>query len=458
MAIKLHDSLTRETRELRPAQPDGVFRFYNCGPTVYAAAHIGNFRTFVVNDLLRRLLELEFGADKVKHVRNLTDVDDKTIRRSREEGRPLGEVTKQWTDKFHADCAALNCLPPHEEPRAADPRFIREQVSMIEVLMEKGNAYRAADGSVYFKVSSYPDYGALSRVKERELQVGATLKAAAADADEKEDVSDFALWKAHKPEDGDVQWPGPQGAGTGRPGWHIECSAMSKALLGSTIDLHTGGVDLLFPHHENEIAQSQCCNGTTFAHHWYHSEHLLVDGKKMSKSLGNLYTLDDLKAKGFSPAALRYSLLAGHPRKQLNFTLDSLHAAESALKTLRSFRAQLTTAGTEDPFAPIFTALNDDLNTAGAFGALFTIVNKGAANISAAAFDRVLFALGLDLTEPVVAKAEIPADVAALAEKRWAAKQSKDFVAADALRKNLTAAGWTMLDRKDGYSLEPVKK
>jgi cysteinyl-tRNA synthetase len=458
MAIKLHDSLTRETRELRPAQPDGVFRFYNCGPTVYAAAHIGNFRTFVVNDLLRRLLELEFGADKVKHVRNLTDVDDKTIRRSREEGRPLGEVTKQWTDKFHADCAALNCLPPHEEPRAADPRFIREQVSMIEVLMEKGNAYRAADGSVYFKVSSYPDYGALSRVKERELQVGATLKAAAADADEKEDVSDFALWKAHKPEDGDVQWPGPQGAGAGRPGWHIECSAMSKALLGPTIDLHTGGVDLLFPHHENEIAQSQCCNGTTFAHHWYHSEHLLVDGKKMSKSLGNLYTLDDLKAKGFSPAALRYSLLAGHPRKQLNFTLDSLHAAESALKTLRSFRAQLTTAGTEDPFAPIFTALNDDLNTAGAFGALFTIVNKGAANISATAFDRVLFALGLDLTEPVVAKAEIPADVAALAEKRWAAKQSKDFAAADALRKDLTAAGWTMLDRKDGYSIEPVKK
>lgn len=464
MAIKLHDSLTRETRELRPAQPDGVFRFYNCGPTVYAAAHLGNFRTFVVNDLLRRLLELEFPG-KVKHVRNLTDVDDKTIRRSREEGRPLVEVTKQWTDKFHADCQTLNCLPPHEEPRAADPRFIREQVSMIEVLMEKGNAYRAADGSVYFKVSSYPDYGALSRVKERELQVGATLKAAAADADEKEDTSDFALWKAHKPEDGDVQWPGPRGASSGRPGWHIECSAMSKALLGPTIDLHTGGVDLLFPHHENEIAQSQCCNGQQFSHHWYHSEHLLVDGKKMSKSLGNLYTLDDLKAKGFSPMALRYALLAGHPRKQLNFTLDSLHAAESALKTLRAFRAALSErssggndAGAENVFAPVFTALNDDLNTAGAFGALFTIVNKGAANISAAAFDRVLFALGLDLTETVAPKADIPAAVAALAEKRWAAKQAKDFAAADALRKDLTAAGWSMLDRKDGYSLEPVKK
>ena len=462
MAIKLHDSLTRETRELRPAHTDGIFRFYNCGPTVYAAAHIGNFRTFVVNDLLRRLLELEFGTAKIKHVRNLTDVDDKTIRRSREEGRPLADVTRQWTEKFHADCAALNCLVPHEEPRAADPKYIREQVSMIEVLMEKGNAYRAADGSVYFKVSSFPGYGALSRVKERELQVGSALKSHAADADEKEDTSDFALWKAHKPEDGDVQWPGPiatdQTRPAGRPGWHIECSAMSKAILGDTIDLHTGGVDLLFPHHENEIAQSQCCNGTTFAHHWYHSEHLLVDGKKMSKSLGNLYTLDDLKAKGFSPAALRYALLSGHPRKQLNFTLDSLHAAESALKHLRAFRAHFTPTGTEDPFAPIFTALNDDLNTAGAFGALFTIVNKGAGNISAAAFDRVLFALGLDLTEPVAPKADIPADIASLAEKRWAAKQSKDFASADTLRKDLTAAGWTMLDRKDGYSLEPAKK
>ena len=186
---------------------------------------------------------------------------------------------------------------------------------MIAVLMKKGNAYRAADGSVYFKVNSFEAYGALSRVKERELQTGSALKATAADADEKEDVSDFALWKAHKPEDGANAWDSPWGRG--RPGWHIECSAMSKKHLGETIDLHTGGVDLLFPHHENEIAQSQCCNGTPFAHHWYHSEHLLVDGKKMSKSLGNLYTLDELVAKGFSPMALRYALLMGHPRKVL---------------------------------------------------------------------------------------------------------------------------------------------
>ncbi len=456
MAIRLFDSLSRELRTLTPSHADGVYRFYNCGPTVYAPAHIGNFRTFVVNDVLRRLLELEFGAAKVKHVRNLTDVDDKTIRRSREENRPLAEVTKQWTDKFHADCDALNCLRPHVEPTATG--HIKEQVDMIDVLTKKGNAYRAADGSVYFKVSSFDSYGRLSRVKERELQLGSALsgKSHAADADEKEDVSDFALWKAYKPEDGDNAWDSPWGRG--RPGWHIECSAMSKKHLGETIDLHTGGVDLLFPHHENEIAQSECCNGTLFAKHWYHSEHLLVDGKKMSKSLGNLYTLDDLAAKGFSPMALRYALLMGHPRKQLNFTLDSLHAAEKALATLRNFRSTLAAGGGDaGTFAAVFAALDDDLNTPGALGALFTVVNRGSAGVDAATFDRVMFAFGLNLTATKT-KTSAPAEILALADKRWAAKQAKDFAAADALRKELAAAGWSMLDRKDGYSLEPIKK
>ena len=458
MPIRLYDSLTRTQRELKPAQPDGIFRFYNCGPTVYAPAHIGNFRTFVVNDVIRRLLELEFGADKVKHVRNLTDVDDKTIKRARDEGRPLADVTKQWTEKFHADCAALNCLPPHIEPTATG--HIKEQVDMIDVLMQKGNAYRAADGSVYFKVSSFENYGALSRVKERELQVGSALagKSQAADADEKEDVSDFALWKAYKPDDGANAWESPWGRG--RPGWHIECSAMSKKHLGDTIDLHTGGVDLLFPHHENELAQSQCCNGTTFAHHWYHSEHLLVDGKKMSKSLGNLYTLDELVAKGFSPMALRYALLMGHPRKQLSFTLDSMHAAESALKTLREFRASLpaTTTGAHDAFGHVITVLHDDLNTPGALGAIFTLVNRKGGETDLASFDRVMFALGLNLNVAAAPKAEVPVAITALAEKRWAAKQAKDWAGADALRKELTAAGWNMKDGKDGYSLEPLKK
>ena len=279
MAIKLFDSLTREMRELSAAQPDGVFRFYTCGPTVYAPAHIGNFRTFVINDVIRRLLELE-RPGRVKHVRNLTDVDDRTIGQARQENRPLADITRKWTELFHADCVSLNCLPPHVEPAATG--HIPEQVDMIDVLMRKGNAYRAANGSVYFRIGSFPGYGALSRIRDRELRVTNSVF----DADNKDDVGDFALWKAYKPEeDGDVKWPGPGGAAEGRPGWHIECSAMIKKHLGETIDLHTGGVDLLFPHHENEIAQSQCCNGATFALHWYHSEHLLVDGTTMSLSL-----------------------------------------------------------------------------------------------------------------------------------------------------------------------------
>lgn len=466
MPIRLYDSLSRSSRELKPAHPDGVYRFYNCGPTVYAPAHIGNFRTFVVNDVLRRLLELEFGPDKVKHVRNLTDVDDKTIKRARDEGRPLAEVTKQWTDKFHADCDALNCLRPHVEPTATG--HIREQVDMIDVLMQKGNAYRAADGSVYFKVSSFDGYGSLSRVKERELQVGSALKATAADADEKEDVSDFALWKAHKPDDGANSWESPWGPG--RPGWHIECSAMSKKHLGDTIDLHTGGVDLLFPHHENEIAQSQCCNGTTFAHHWYHSEHLLVDGKKMSKSLGNLYTLDELVAKGFSPMALRYALLMGHPRKQLSFTLDSMHAAESAIETLLKILEILQTKFGHIPnaqpntrFAVVIDALKDDLNFPSALGALFSALKEFDAKDSSteadlAAFRETMTVFGFPTSVAVKVTEKTPPEVVALAEKRWAAKQAKDFAAADTLRKEIAAAGWNMKDAKEGYSLEPLKK
>jgi cysteinyl-tRNA synthetase len=456
MPIQLYDSLERKLKPLAPSHPDGVYRFYNCGPTVYAAAHIGNFRTFVVNDVIRRLLELEHPG-KVKHVRNLTDVDDKTIKRARDESRPLAEVTKQWTDKFHADCDALNCLRPHVEPTATG--HIKEQVDMIDVLMKKGNAYRAADGSVYFKVSSFDGYGRLSRVKERELQAGSALshKSQAADADEKEDATDFALWKAHKTDDGANSWDSPWGPG--RPGWHIECSAMSKKHLGDTIDLHTGGEDLLFPHHENEIAQSECCNGSLFAHHWYHSKHLLVDGAKMSKSLGNLYTLDDLKEKGFSPMALRYALLAGHPRKQLNFTLDGLHAAESALKTLREFRASLPATGAaHNAFGPALAELQNDLNTPGALGAIFTVINRKSGEVDHESFDRIMLALGLNLKAAETPQAEIPPAITALADKRWAAKQAKDWAGADALRKELTAAGWSMLDGKDGYKLEPVKR
>lgn len=474
MPIRLYDSLTRSLRELRrpdPADPKDVFKFYNCGPTVYAPAHIGNFRTFVVNDVLRRLLELEFGAGKVKHVRNLTDVDDRTIGQAKKEQRPLGDITKHWTKLFHEDCAALNLLPPHAEPTATG--YIKEQVNMIEVLMEKGHAYRAADGSVYFKLDSFPGYGRLSRIRERELKV----TNAVADADHKDSVSDFALWKAYKPdEDGLVSWAGPRGAAVGRPGWHIECSAMSKAILGDTIDLHTGGVDLLFPHHENEIAQSECCNGTPFARHWYHSEHLLVNGTTMSKSKGNYYTVRDLLAKGHSPLAIRYALLAGHPRKQLNFTLESLHAAESALKKLQVLctvfhdpKYRVAGNGTPSRLVEVLEHLRDDLNTPAALGALFKLgheimtgISGGPTDADVATLDQILGVLGLEATKlnqlAAAPKAEAPDAIKALAEKRWTAKVAKDFAAADALRQELAAAGWSMLDRKDGYSLEPLKK
>lgn len=471
MAIRLYDSLTRSPRELQPGEKDGVFRFYNCGPTVYAPAHIGNFRTFTVNDVLRRLLELEFGPAKVKHVRNLTDVDDRTIGQAKKEQRPLGDITKHWTRLFHEDCAALNLLPPHAEPTATG--YIKEQVNMIEVLMDKGHAYRAADGSVYFKIDSFPGYGGLSRIRERELKVTNTV----ADADHKDSVSDFALWKAYKPdEDGLVSWAGPRDAAAGRPGWHIECSAMSKSILGDTIDLHTGGVDLLFPHHENEIAQSECCNGTPFARHWYHSEHLLVNGTTMSKSKGNYYTVRDLLAKGHSPLAIRYALLAGHPRKQLNFTLESLHAAESALKKLQVIvtvfhdpKYRVAGNGAPSRLVEVLEHLRDDLNTPAALGSLFKLgheiscgIGGGPTDADVATLDQILGVLGFEATKlnllAAAPKAEAPAEIVALAEKRWAAKTAKDFAAADALRKELTAAGWSMLDRKDGYSLEPLKK
>jgi cysteinyl-tRNA synthetase len=468
MAIQLYDSLDRRVKPLEPHNDtDGVFRMYCCGPTVYGPAHIGNFRTFIIQDVLRRLLELEFGPGQVRHVRNITDVDDRTIRQARREKRPLAEITRQWTDKFHADCAALNLRPPHVEPAATG--HITEQVEMINELLAKGLAYVAPGGSVYFKIAAFPAYGSLSHLKERELKATAT----SADDDHKDDAGDFALWKACKPEeDGDVKWPGPRGAAAGRPGWHIECSAMSRKHLGITVDLHAGGVDLLFPHHENEIAQSEGCNGRLFSHHWYHTEFLLVDGKKMSKSLGNLYTLDDLNAKGSSPMAVRYALLSGHPRKQLNFTLESLHAAESALRTICSIHRVVNDRHNQVPgdpvshrFDAVFDALRDDLNTAAALGGLFKIgheIATGAGSpptqADAEAFEGALRVLGFTRASLEQPRPAAPAVVIALAEKRWAARQAKDFKAADALRQELAGAGWSMLDGKDGYQLEPLKK
>ena len=460
--MHLFDTLTRTKRELKPIDGE-TFRFYCCGPTVYGPAHIGNFRTFVMHDVFRRVLET--GGMKTLHVRNITDVDDKTIRDSQAAGKSLKEFTSHWLEKFHVDCEALNCLPPHIEPSALE--HIPQQIAMIEQLIENGHAYASDDGSVYFKVSSFPEYGKLSHLDTRELDLGKTQNQRAdADEYEKDSIADFVLWKSRKPEDGENYWPSPWGEG--RPGWHLECSAMIKEYLGTDFDLHSGGVDLVFPHHENEIAQSRCSCGGNFAAHWFHITHLMVDGGKMSKSLGNLYTIDDLAQKGHTAMEVRYVLMSGHYRKQLNFTLDSLHAAKEALHKLAKGRATLALAAGDSPnslfniqhslFAPAWQALNRDLNTPASLGHLFSGL-KAAQKITGeqasqnlAAFDALIEALGLELPIEEV-PSDIPAEIQDLAERRWQAKQNKDWAASDQLRDELTSLGWTIKDNPDGYEL-----
>jgi cysteinyl-tRNA synthetase len=463
--MRLFDTLTRTERELRPI--DGsTYRFYCCGPTVYGPAHIGNFRTFVLQDVLRRTLET--GGTRTLHVRNITDVDDKTIRDSIKAGQSLKDFTAGWTKKFHADCDQLGLLPPHIEPSAVE--HIPQQIAMIEELIAKGHAYASDDGSVYFKIASFPGYGRLSRLDERELDMGKTQNArSSSDEYEKDSLADFVLWKGRKPEDGDNFWPSPWGEG--RPGWHLECSAMIREYLGDSFDLHSGGVDLVFPHHENEIAQSQCACGGHFAAHWFHIAHLLVDGGKMSKSLGNLYTLEDLAARGHTAMEVRYVLIGAHYRKPLNFTLDSLSAAREALAKLAKGARQLAarigpdntrlTSADFGPFQAAWDSLNHDLNTPGALGGMFTGLREAAnltgdeAAAALAGFNRLLRALGLTLPAEVVQdSAQIPEAVKALAEARWQARLAKNWAESDVLRSQLTEQGWTVKDGKDTYTLE----
>ncbi len=471
--MRLYDTMNRRLRSLIPI--DGTtFRFYCCGPTVYGPAHIGNFRTFVLQDTLRRALEMQ--GVKTFHVRNITDVDDKTIRESQRVGQTLEYFTGRWTRRFHRDCEALGCLPPHVEPTATG--HIPQQIAMIETLEKEGHAYAGADGSVYFRIASFAEYGRLSRLESRDLELGRS-SAARADADEydKDHVADFVLWKARREEDGPNFWNSPWGEG--RPGWHLECSAMIREYLGTDFDMHSGGVDLVFPHHENEIAQSRCACGGQFAAHWFHITHLMVDGGKMSKSLGNLYTLEDLEARGHTAAELRYVLLAGHYRRPLNFMLDSLRDARAALARIgRAAGALRERAGMEtvpgfdelagrevehDPFAECWLALNEDLNTPETFGRLFTALrgiraadlSKEEASVAAVALYRLLAALGLD---PDSRRAEVedeaPEAVRLLAAKRWEAKQAKDWAAADTLRDEIAALGWVVKDRRDGFAVE----
>jgi len=465
MSLKIYDTLSRSLQPVEPMDGQTV-RFYCCGPTVYGPAHIGNFRTFLVQDVFRRTLEA--GGTKTTHVRNLTDVDDKTIRQSQAQGRTLRDFTGFWTQRFHKDGAALNLLPPTFELGAV--AHIPQQIDLISKLVEKGFAYEK-EGSVYFRVAAFPDYGKLSRLKERQITTNVPAATETEDSDEyeRDSAADFVLWKARKPEDGPNAWPSPWGEG--RPGWHIECSAMSMAYLGETFDLHAGGVDLIFPHHENEIAQSEAVTGKTFARLWFHNAHLLVDGKKMSKSLGNLITLDDVINKGFTAQELRYVLISGYYRQELNYTENSLNSARSALDKIARFEKRLLertgvlswTVGQEGvgEFAAAWEALNDDLNISKAFGEIFSAMKRIEENLLQRdsedlhncffGLKRMLYGLGLDL--PKEKSEEAPDEIQDLGKRRWAAKLEKNWSLADSLRQEISAKGWTMRDRKDGYDL-----
>jgi cysteinyl-tRNA synthetase len=503
MALKLFNTLAREVQEFTPLDPAGKkVSMYCCGPTVYDFAHIGNWRTFVFADLVRRYLQ--FKSYEVNHVMNITDVEDKIIKRVRETKTSLREFTGKYEAAFLEDLKALNCLEPHHKPRATE--HIPEIISLIEKLLARGVAYKAGDSSVYFSIEKYRgcgcNYGQLVKLNFDELRVGERV---ASDEYDKESLADFALWKARVPEDGEVFWPSP--FGEGRPGWHIECSAMSMKVLGESFDLHLGGEDLKFPHHEDEIAQSEGATGKPFVKHWMHGAFLLVEGKKMSKSLGNFFTLRDLLAKGFKGPEIRYLLLTAHYRETFNFTLEGLHGAKTALARidecigkLREIAAGAPPTDTNGQLVANFTAaLDDDLNISAAWAAVFEWVKRmniwycleeegraidskqskvskqiatydvtraTEAATELAAWNRVNSVLGLSkqtksgLVNFSMVKPEDDwigdQEIIKLVLARSEAKKAKDFKRSDAIRDELKSKGWIVEDSPKGPKLKKL--
>ncbi|HNX96664.1 MAG TPA: cysteine--tRNA ligase, partial [Candidatus Aminicenantes bacterium] len=444
-----------EFHEIEP----GKVGLYTCGPTVYDHAHIGNFRSYVFEDLLKRWLQ--FKGLRVFHVMNLTDIDDKTIRKSTAEGVPLRELTDRYIASFFADLQTLNLLPADVYPRATE--HIAGMIEIVQGLLDRGHAY-VRDGSVYFRIESFPEYGRLAGLDRTSLQTGTSVDA---DEYEKENVQDFVLWKGAR--EGEPSWEAP--FGPGRPGWHIECSAMSRRYLGDHFDLHMGGVDNIFPHHENEIAQSRAFSGKPFVNCWVHCQHLIVDNQKMSKSLGNFFTLRDLVAEGHDPLAIRYLLLSTHYRKLLNFSREGIGMAAQSLARIREFAFRLDSepfpAGAAAEAGPwieqlvtdFTAAMDDDLNVSGALGALFEFmhtVNQGWSQLRAGdapllrdALERINSVLGLgSLGRPAGDRLaeEIERKIAA----RQEARKNRDFARADAIRDELKALGILLLDTRDG--------
>jgi len=457
LGLRFHNTLTRSVEPFVPLRA-GEVGLYTCGPTVYDYAHIGNFRTYLWEDLLRRHLELR--GCKVTQVMNLTDVDDKTIAGALRTGRPLDDYTKTYIDAFFEDLDALGIQRAALYPRAT--RHVPEMNAMMERLQRKGHLYESK-GSIYFRIDTFPAYGRLSGLDPDSAAAGQ----ARIDADEydKDNPRDFAVWKMRKGEE--PFWESPFGAG--RPGWHLECSAMSIKYLGETFDIHTGGVDNIFPHHENEIAQSEAATGQPFVRTWMHAAHLIVDGEKMSKSKGNFHTLRDLMAKGYRPRPIRYLLLSAHYRKQLNFTFEGLSQAEASLCRLDDLADRLgrTPLGegrsdlsdrAERTRGEMLEGLDSDLNTAAALGPLFDLVRDAHTALDAGtarAADAVAVREALALFERVFGirlgpDACLDADIEALIERRQQARASRDWAAADAIRRELAERGIVLEDTPQG--------
>ena len=466
MAFRIYNTMSRTKEELAPLDGKHV-RMYTCGPTVYNFAHIGNFRAYMFEDLLRRYIK--FCGFEVTQVQNLTDVDDKTIRASIEQGLPLKEYTKTYIDSFFEDLAKLYIEPAEHYPAATD--YIPEMISIIEVLFEKGYAYQSEDGSVYYSIDKFEAYGKLARLDREGMQSGARV---AQDEYEKDNAADFALWKAYVPEDGEVVWDSPWGRG--RPGWHIECSAMSMKLLGESFDIHTGGVDNIFPHHEDEIAQSEAATGKPYSKYWMHCGYLVVDGKKMSKSLGNFYTLREILDMGYTGREVRYELLSSHYRQSLNFAFKSLDANRAALKRLDEFYTNILEAvsGATGPGElpewasetrkRFSESMDDDMNISGAMAAVFDTVHGGnkamaeqpLTGTQAVAVVGLWKELDAVLGLLIPKEEAIPVEATDLLESRAVARAEKNWAESDRIRDALAELGWTVKDTPEGPKLRKI--
>ena len=464
MPIRFFNTYSRSLEEFQPIDAASrAVKMYTCGPTVYSRAHIGNFRAYIFEDLLQRHLELR--DYKVHRVMNLTDVDDKTIRECREAGVPLAEFTEQFKKAFFEDLDTLRIKRADEFPSATDARYIAAMIAMIETLIARGLAYQADDKSVYFRINKFPDYGKLAHFDLTQLQSTGRVQN---DEYDKEHIGDFALWKAWDEADGPVGWESPWGRG--RPGWHIECSAMATQILGEQLDIHCGGVDNIFPHHEAEIAQTEGVTGKTFVRYWLHCAHLLVDGQKMSKSLGNFYTLHDVIEKGYNGREVRYALMRVHYRAQLNFTWEGMDEARQSLARIDDWLRRLREAAGKGaagsatpavlPGEQFEEALDNDLNISAALGFLFESIretnrelDRGSLSTETAnawlkwwkRVDSVLL-LTLEATA-------LPAEIEVLAAARVQARLAKDWGKSDQLRDQLGALGWDARDTKDGQKI-----